>query len=158
MNEQNEKAVWTVCHPNGRGTGSALKLTLHPAQGSASGYMTAKIAKQKTVAEYNGGKPVFATFDWENPIEVRLCVDDLAQIVMVLRGQIESIEDGKGVFHRTREANMVIKFSHMIEPRPGYIFSVSKKPLDAFIMLRETEAVVLSFALEHVFAALVFGE
>lgn len=159
----NENTTWTICHANARGTGSALKLELHPANANAGGYILAKIAKQKTVAAYNGGTPVFATFDWEHPIDAKLGVDELAQVLMVLHGQTESIEDGKGVFHRTREANMVIKFCHMIEPRPGYMLSVSKKPfdgelVDAFIVLRVPEAIVLSCALEQSFGKLVFGE
>ena len=70
--------------------------------------------------------------------------------------------DGKGIFHRTAKANAVIKFSHVIEPCPGYLFSVSQKPFDgdlreAFIVLRPNEALMLSCVIEHIFASIIFG-
>ena len=83
-------------------------------------------------------------------------------MLMVFRGMQESIADGKGLFHRTATANAVIKFSHMIEPRPGYLLSVSSKPFDgelkdAYIMLRMEEAIWLSTAIEASMGVLVFG-
>ena len=56
----------------------------------------------------------------------------------------------------------VIKFSHQIEPRPGYMFSASCKPFDgelrdAFFVFRPEEAVWFSTALEAAMSVLVFG-
>ena len=94
---------------------------------------------------------------------MKLCVSDIAQMIMVFRGMQESIADGKGLFHRTATANAVIKFSHMIEPRPGYLFSVSRRQLDgelfeAFFVFRPEEAIWFSTALEGAMPRIVFGD
>jgi hypothetical protein len=163
MNKEatNETRV-TIAHPNGRGTGSAVRISLHPASGIASGYATFEIARQKTAELSPSGYSTFATFDWGDAITVKMCVSDLAQMLMVFRGQQESIADGKGLFHRSATANAVIKFSHVIEPRPGYCLEVSRRPFDgelfeAFIVFRPEEALWLSLALEGAMPALVFG-
>jgi len=162
MNEEttNETRT-TICHPAPSGKGSALRFTLHPAHGNVSGCVMFEIAKQKTAVSVTGETPM-PVFDWDNAIVMKLCVSDLAQMLMVFRGYQESIADGKGLFHRTATANAVIKFSHVIEPRPGYLFSVSKKPLDgkltdAFFVFRPEEAYWFSRALEGAMSALVFG-
>lgn len=163
MNEEttNETRAM-IAHPNGRGTGSAIRISLNPASGIASGYAMFEIARQKTAVSATGETPTFVTFDWDNAIVVKLCVGDIAQMLMVFRGYQESIADGKGIFHRSATANAVIKFSHMIEPRPGYCLEVSRKPFDgelssAFIVFRPEEAYWLSMALEGAMPALVFG-
>lgn len=163
MNEEatNETRT-TICHPAPSGKGSAIRFTLRPANGNVSGCVMFEIAKQKTLASLSGETPTSATFDWDNAITMKLCVGDLAQMLMVFRGYQESIEDGKGIFHRSATANSIIKFSHMIEPRPGYLFSVSKKPFDgeltdAFFVFRPEEAFWFSTALEGAMPALVFG-
>ena len=163
MNEEttNETRA-TIAHPNGRGKGSAIRISLHPASGTASGYAMFELARQKTADLSPSGYSTFATFDWDGAIAMKMCVSDLAQMLMVFRGMQESIADGKGLFHRTATANAVIKFSHMIEPRPGYCLEVSRKPFDgelssAFIVFRPEEALWLSLALEGAMPALVFG-
>lgn len=161
MNIENETRT-TICHPAPSGKGSAIRFTLYPAHERTAGHIMLELARQKTTASANGATPTFATFDWDNAIAMKLCVSDLAQMLMVFRGYQESIADGKGLFHRTATANAVIKFSHMIEPRPGYLFSVSKKPLDgelmdAFFVFRPEEAIWFSTALEGAMPALVFG-
>lgn len=161
MNTENETRT-TICHPAPSGNGSAIRFTLHPAHGNVSGCVMCELAKQKTAVSVTGETPTFATFDWDNAIVAKLCVGDIAQMLMVFRGMQESIQDGKGIFHRTATANAVIKFSHVIEPRPGYLFSVSRKQLDgelfeAFFVFRPEEAVWFSTALEGAMPALVFG-
>ena len=132
--------VWpdraTICHANARGTGSAIRFELEV--------------------------PAFATFDWANKICCKMGLGDLAQMLMVFRGMQESIQDGKGLFHRSAKANAVIRFAHQIEPKPGYMFSVSCKPFDgelrdAFFVFRPEEAVWFSTALEAAMSVLVFG-
>lgn len=163
MNEEttNETRT-TICHPAPSGKGSAIRITLHPAHGNVSGCVMFKIARQQTAELSPSGYSTFAMFDWPNAISMKMCVGDLAQMLMVFRGQQESIADGKGLFHRTATANSVIKFSHVIEPRPGYCLEVSRKPFDgepssAFIAFRPEEAYWLSMALEGAMPALVFG-
>ena len=163
MNEENTKIDRaTICHPSPSGKGSALRLELHPAHGSVTGCIMIELARQKSVVSVQGEVTTFATFDWDNAIVAKLCVGDIAQMLMVFRGMQESIQDGKGIFHRTATANAIIKFSHQIEPRPGYLLSVSSKPFDgelkdAYIMLRMEEAIWLSTAIEASMGVLVFG-
>ena len=162
MNEETNETRTTICHPAPSGKGSAIRFTLHPAHGNVSGCVMCELAKQKAAVSVTGETPTFATFDWDNAIVAKLCVGDIAQMLMVFRGYQESIADGKGLFHRTATANAIIKFSHMIEPRPGYLFEVSRKPLDgelssAFIVFRPEESYWLSMALEGAIPALVFG-
>ena len=123
----------SICHPSPSGKGSAIRFELHPARGR-----------------------------WENKICCKMGLGDLAQMMMVFRGMQESIQDGKGLFHRSAKANTVIKFSHQIEPRPGYMFSASSKPFDgelrdAYFIFRPEEAVWFSTALEAAMGVLVFG-
>ena len=161
MNIENETRT-TICHPAPSGKGSAIRFTLHPAHGNVSGCVMCELAKQKTAVSVTGETPTFATFDWENKICCKMGLGDLAQMMMVFRGMQESIQDGKGLFHRSAKANTVIKFSHQIEPRPGYMFSASCKPFDgelrdAFFVFRPEEAVWFSTALEAAMSVLVFG-
>ena len=44
-------AAWTIYHPNGKGTGSAVKMELHPAHGVVAGSMFVTLAPQKTIGE-----------------------------------------------------------------------------------------------------------
>lgn len=47
MNEENMKIDRaTICHPSPSGKGSALRLELHPAHGSATGYIMIELARQ----------------------------------------------------------------------------------------------------------------
>ena len=152
----------TVCHASASGKGSAIRFEMHPARGRTPGHVFIEVARQKTVASLQGAAPTFATFDWENKICCKMGLSDLAQMLMVFRGMQESVQDGKGLFHRSAKANTVIKFSHQIEPRPGYMFSASCKPFDgelrdAYFVFRPEEAVWFSTALEAVMGALVFG-
>lgn len=143
------RPTWTMYHPNGKGTGSALRLELHPARPNADGSILATIAPQKTVGMSNGTEHTFPTFDWEKAIRLKLDYLDLTEILQVLRGYCESIADGKGLFHRTTTANMVIKFEHRIEPVCGYMLDVARRPNGGEIervsfFMRQTEALALS--------------
>ena len=152
----------SICHPSPSGKGSAIRFELHPARGHVAGHMFVEVARQKSVASVQGEVPTFATFDWENKICCKMGLGDLAQMMMVFRGMQESIQDGKGLFHRTAEANMIVKFTHMIEPCPCYSLEISRKPLDgeldtAHFAFRMEEAIWLSTAIEASMGVLVFG-
>lgn len=153
----------SICHPSPSGKGSAIRFELHPARGRVAGHIFVEVARQKSVASVQGEVPSFATFDWENKICCKMGLGDLAQMMMVFRGMQESIQDGKGLFHRTAKMNAVIKFSHQIEPRPGYMLAITASDIggdnrrEAFFMFRPEEAVWFSLALEGAMSALVFG-
>ena len=145
----------TICHASASGKGSAIRFELHPARGRVAGHIFIEVARQKTVASMQGEVPTFATFDWENKICCKMGLGDLAQMMMVFRGMQESIQDGKGLFHRSAKANTVIKFSHQIEPRSCKPFDGELR--DAFFVFRPEEAVWFSTALEAAMSVLVFG-
>ena len=159
--ETNNETHAEIAHPNARGTGCAIRFTLHPAHGNVPGCVMCEIAKQKSAVSVTGTGET-PTFDWDGVIAIKMCVSDLAQMLMVLRGYQESIADGKGLFHRTATANSIIRFARMIEPCPGYRLEVSRKPFDgepssASIVFRPDEAYWLSMALEGAMPTLVFG-
>ena len=118
-------------HANAKGTGSAVKMNLHPAHDNTDGNIMLTIANQLTIGDRTASKPTFATFDWENAICVKLDFGDLAQVLQVLRGMHESINDGKGLYHRSHRGATVIRLSHRIEPSPCYLLEVGRKPFDA---------------------------
>lgn len=111
-------------HPNGRGTGCAMVMKLHPANYMQSGFISVSIANQMTVGNLAGNNPTFSKFDWENKVDVVLDFNDLCAILQVLRGETESIGNGHGVFHKYNECWQKIQMCHLIDPVCGYSFEV----------------------------------
>ena len=145
----------TICHANARGTGTALRLELHPANTDSDGSILATIAPQ------NAMKPV-ASFDWNNSISVRLCLMDLAKILQVFRCNYESIDDGKGLYHRTGDGFTVVRLYHRIEPIGGYVLDVSYKsndgePVSLIFSMTYDEAFALAEAIDHAMLYVAFG-
>ena len=145
----------TICHANARGTGTALRLELHPARTDSDGSILATIAPQNAI------KPV-ASFYWNNSISVRLCLMDLAKILQVFRGNYESIDDGKGLYHRTINGFTVVRLYHRIEPIGGYVLDVSHKsndgePVRLIFLMTYDEAFALAEAIDHAMLYVAFG-
>ena len=150
-----KRPTTTICHANPRGTGTALRLELHPARTDSDGSILATIAQQ------NAMKPV-ASFDWDNAISVSLCLMDLAKILQVFRGQYESINDGKGFYHRTINGFTVVRLYHRIEPIGGYVLDVSHKSNDGdtvrlIFSMTYDEAFALAEAIDHAMLYVAFG-
>lgn len=114
-------------HANPRGTGSALKLDLHPAHDDVDGSIMLTIANQKTVGNRSAEVPTFPTFDWEGAICVKLDFNDLAQILQVFRGECESINEGKGLYHISTKGATSIKLAHLVDPVSGYMLDICRK-------------------------------
>ena len=147
---------------NAKGTGCAMKMELHPAHGDTAGCIMMSLAKQKTVDDRRGPNPTFPTFDWGNPITVKLDFTDLAKMLQVFRGEYESIEDGRGLVHRSPKGLTYIRLSHLIDPIPGYRLDV--KLCDGVviveqraIMLAPYEALGLTAAIESSLGIICFG-
>lgn len=126
---QGEETAWTrpsltFYHPNAKGTGCAVQLTLHPAHGDTAGSIFLLAANQMSVGSGSGATRVFPKFDWENRICVKLDFADLCKILQVLRGECESIDDGRGLFHRSAGGSAAIKFRHVVEPTCGYSLEI----------------------------------
>jgi hypothetical protein len=149
-------------HPNGKGTGSALQLELHPAHEDTEGSVFLTMAPQRTIGMRTADDTVHPTFDWRNSVCLKLDLMDLAQILQVMRGVQESLADGKGLFHRSSNASAIIKFEHRIEPVPGYLLDVSKKPLTGDLLrvnffFRPAEAFACALMLEQALVYVAFG-
>ena len=114
-----------IYHPNGKGTGGAAKMNLHPAHDDTEGCLMLSIANQSAVGGQAGGGQVggvqqFARFDWENAITVKLGFADLCAMLQVFNGECESLGDGRGIYHRTARALTKIVLRHLVDPRPCY--------------------------------------
>lgn len=172
MNVTNENADRTTSgayrptlsyyHPNARGTGCAVRFELHPAHDNVGGSIFATFARQRSVGGMNGGQRVFPSFDWANRICVKLDIADLSQMLEVFRGMLESMGDGKGLFHSSENASTIIRLEHRIEPSPGYLFEVRRKAGSAEatscgLIFSPTEALGLSLAIEQSMGYIAFG-
>lgn len=113
-------------HPNAKGSGCALSLELLPADSMNEGCIMASIAKQASIGNRQGPTPTYSTFNWEGATTVKLGFGDLCKMLQVLRGETESVEDGKGLFHRSESANTRISFRHLVEPVTGYALEVHR--------------------------------
>lgn len=164
----NERPTLALYHANGKGTGSAMKLQLYPARVGDldSGAIYATIASQSSLGDRRSTPPVYPRFDWDNALKVKLDFDDLSKVLQVLRGETESIDEGKGLFHRYADKCQAVRFRHIIEPVCGYSLEVYETSTNANaqanernarIFLSTAEALGLSFAIEHSFAAIAFG-
>jgi len=116
-------------HANPKGTGSAVQMNLHPAHDDTDGCIMLKMANQMTVGDRRGPNPTFSRFDWENAMSVKLDFSDLTQILQVLRGECESINDGKGLYHVSSRGAASIKLSHLVDPVSGYMLDISRRPV-----------------------------
>ena len=147
---------------NAKGTGSAMKMELHPAHGDTAGCIMMSLASQKTVGDYRGPNPIYPTFDWENAICVRLDFIDLSKMLQVFRGECESIEDGRGLVHRSPSGLTYIRLEHLVEPIPGYkleleFFAGAGSVEKRTIMLAPCEALGLVAAIESSLGVICFG-
>ena len=144
----------TICHANARGTGTAIRLELYPARLDVEGSIRATIAQQSSTTP--------ASFDWDNAIPVRIGFLELAKILQVFRGQYESINDGKGLYHRTINGFTVVRLYHRIEPIGGYDLDVSYKsndgePVRLIFAMTYDEAFALAEAIDHAMIYVAFG-
>ena len=152
----------TMYHPNGRGTGSAIRLELHPAHDDTAGSIMATIATQLTTGNCIGSMPVYPRFDWDGAITVKLDFTDISKMLQVFRGECESIEDGSGLFHKSTRGTTKIILRHIVEPINGYMLEVSRKTSDsedsnARIFLSPYEALGLATAIESSMGVICFG-
>jgi len=114
-------------HANPKGTGSAVKMNLHPAHDNTDGCIMLTIANQKSIGDRRAERPTYSTFDWENAICVKLDFSDLTQMLQVFRGECESINEGKGLYHVSTKGATSIKLAHLVEPVSGYMLDISRK-------------------------------
>ncbi len=161
--ERTYRPSFRLYHPNSKGMGGAMEMDLRPAVNRKEGHIMMKLAKQKTVGVRKGDNPTFSTFDWEHKLCVKLGFNDLCKILQVMRGECETIDDGKGLLHRSKTGATRINFRHLCEPVHGYSLDVSRKGLDdkeiqsAHIFITASEALGIGLALEQSMVAVCFG-
>lgn len=149
-------------HANACCTGCAVKFELQPAQDFAEGFIFARFANQKTVGNRFAKTPTYPTFDWDGEIAVKLTLLDICKMIQVFRGECESIDDGKGLYHRSTEGATRVVLRHIIEPVNAYSFEVfhvgvDGRDADAHIMLTTAEALGLCLAMENSIGIITFG-
>ena len=152
----------TMYHPNGRGEGSALRLELHPAHDDTAGSIMATIATQLTTGDCNGSMTVYPRFDWKGAITVKLDFTDISKMLQVFLGECESLEDGRGLFHKSTRGTTKIILSHIVDPINGYMLEVYRKTSgsedsNARIFLSPYEALGLATAIESSMGVICFG-
>ena len=155
---------FAIYHANASGTGCAMKMELHPATNEEDGCFMLKLANQRTVGDRRGPVKTYPTFDWERRITVKLGFGDICKILQVLRGECESIDDGKGLYHRSARHSAKIVLRHVVAPVQAYSLEVYRNSNDgseedaaSHIMLGTAEAYGLSIALENSIGLICFG-
>ena len=158
--------TYSIMHPNGKGTGSAIKFEMIPARVMAEGGMMATFVRQATVGAVDAatGKRTFPTFDWTNRITVKFTVSEVAEMLQVLQGLKRAVGDSKGFFHRTAKGATIITFAHKMEAgaNPGYALWLNRKPTEGEqqnigIFFSMNKAFALSKALETALFYMMFG-
>jgi len=173
MNDTNSKTTsaaegfrpkFAIYHPNGKGAGCALKMDLHPAHGDVDGCIMMSVAPQKTIGELRGPNKKFPTFDWEKRICVKLDFSDICKMLQVLRGECESLENGKGLYHRSVRYTTRIVFRHLVDLVQGYSLEVYRtsegrpeEDCSAHIVLNQWEALGVGIAFENSIGVICFG-
>ena len=148
-------------HANAKGTGSAVSFEMVPAYNDVDGCVWVRFFNQTSIADRSGSEPVYARFDRENPIITKLGFNDLTKMLQVFRGECESLDGDKGLFHRYAGGQTVIKLTHLVSPYSGYVFEVARYSgggdSGSKIFLAPHEALGLAAAIEGSLAVLCFG-
>ena len=149
-------------HPNGKGTGCAVKMALHPAHDLVDGSIMLMAANQMTVGDSRGPNPTFPRFDWENAVCAKLDFADLCKMLQVFRGECDSLEGDRGLYHKSARGSTRIVLRRLREPVPGYSFELYRMPVkgDAVrthILFTPWEALGIAEAIAGSMSVLSFG-
>jgi hypothetical protein len=113
-----------------------------------------EMASQKTAGGKDGDKKVFATFDWENKLTVKLEFADLCELLAVLEGRQERAGGQRnGLYHETGRASTVISAFKNAE-KGGFVVGLSRKDKESgkldrvHITLNDAEALGLRYILQ----------
>lgn len=118
----------TIYHPNMKGTGCAVQMELHPAHDNVDGSIMLRAANQSSIGNPRGETKTYHRFDWKSAVSVKLDFNDLCKFMQVFRGECETLEDGKGLYHQTARASTRIVLRHLVEPMAGYSFELYRVP------------------------------
>ena len=150
----------TIYHANARGTGSVLGIELRPVEVPSGGQVLISLAKQKAIRK--DGKPITPQFDYENRIWSCLDPWGVEQIIEVVEGSAESINDGKGIICNFPGGTSTFKFSNVIDPVCGYRLEIEKRldgeTVKGEIFLSPSEGQMLARGFKASMGLLLFGE
>ena len=149
----------TFYKPNAKCTGAAIRFEVVPANELDEGYLLVTFANQVSLGEEGKFCP---RFDWR--VGFKLDITEATKILGVLKGNAESIDDGKGIFCQTLDGcNAVFRMRHVIEPTPSYSFEVFKKlpgereAIHGVILRSADEGLALEVALEMALGLMAWG-
>jgi len=152
----------TFYHPNQKGTGCAVSMDLHPAHDDTDGSIMMKAANQMTIGDRRSANPTFPRFDWENALCVKLDFNDLCRFLQVFRGECESIDEDRGLLHRSPSGLTRIQLRHLLEPA-GYSLELYRShggkddEVRAHILFTGAEATGLCEAIAGSMSVIAFG-
>lgn len=135
---------YTIYKPNKKNNGSAVQFQLSEPNDKRPQHLSfLEISNQLPDLDSNGN----ARFDWQNKIIVALGETDIAEILRVIEGQTDSINDGKGLFHETPGGgNKIIKFGFNPDYKNFFLQVSAKKDNDQLqisIPITPGEAIIL---------------
>ncbi len=143
----------TIEHPNGRGTGSAMRITFHDLGGHGRNYVSVEIAPQSSI----GKEP---TFDWVQSFCVGINRHDVAAICRTIAGEREEVV---GIRCKNRPENHnILSFclTHDTSLAPGYWMTIdhydNTQESTRAIFLDNEEVHGLRCAFEHALCPLIF--
>lgn len=139
-----------IFHPNAKGTGSCLKVTQ-----IVGGDVMLTIYPQKQscgLPDFNWGDGVSFIADW--------CI--LSEVLMVFRGERESLNDGMGIVHGMSDgAKYRLRLRHIIEPMSAYMLDVDRafsgEIEERHFLIHNAEALGLSRIIEGVLHHTLIG-
>lgn len=152
---------YTIYHPNAKGTGSALSFTPCIADATGEGYLILGIAEQTSTGNDEECKLIFPRFDWDKQTKVRLDPMDIMEIIRVIKGEQEVINDGKGLW--IRRSKCAVDVRHCIDPVLGYQFNFKTVEENGdtktrAIFLTCTEGETICCALTYALGPIIFGQ
>lgn len=163
MANQVFRPQFALYHANGKCTGAAIKFELHPAHDQSEGSIVMILAKQSSVGSRTGATPTFSRFDWEGSVMMKLGFSDLSKFLQVFRGECESIDDGKGLYHVSARASTKISLCHQLDSGSGYCLNVQRTfrddsaPIQLRFVFNSVEALGLSEAIAGSLPIVCFG-
>lgn len=129
-NSKYQKREYRVYKPNNNGSGSASswQISTKIVDSKEEKNVFLDLANQKPSNNDN------AAFDWDSKLTAKLGLNDLGDMLAVLRGLkdgVGNLKDGKrsGLYHQNSKGNTVIYFNENVKDNllQGYSLRVSKK-------------------------------
>ena len=139
-----------IYHPNAKGTGSCLKVAQ-----MVDGDVMLSVYPQKQSCGLPG-------FNWDDGVGFIADWHALSEILMVFRGEIESLGDGKGiVYDASNSVKNRLRLRHIIEPMQAYMLDLDMtfcgKVEERHFLIHNAEALGLSMIIEGVLHHTLIG-